>query len=389
MKKFRVLALILALVLCMSALTACGKGKSTGTVTEDGVSIFKIGGIGPLTGGAAVYGEAVRVGAQIAVDEINAAGGNIQFEYKFEDDESDTEKSVNAYNALKDWGMQIVLGSVTTNPCVATAAESFEDRIFQITPSASSTKVTEGHDNVFQVCFADPNNGIAAANYIVDNALGEKVAVIYRNDDDYSTGIYNTFKAEAEAIGLEIVSVTTFTNETANDFSVQLNEAKNAGADFIFIPIYAEPASLILAQADEMGYDVTFMGTDGMDGILSLEGFDPALAEGLIMITPFAADAQDDATQSFVAEFEARTGIVPNQFAADAYDAVYIIYAAIEAAGVTADMTTEEICDALIEVMPTLTYDGLTGEGMTWSAEGAVTKPSTAIVIKNGAYVGL
>ena len=285
--------------------------------------------------------------------------------------------------------MQIVLGSVTTNPCVATAAESYEDRIFQITPSASSTKVTEGHDNVFQVCFADPNNGVAAANYIVDNALGEKVAVIYRNDDDYSTGIYNTFKAEAENIGLEIVSVTTFTAETANDFSVQLNEAKNAGADFIFIPIYAEPASLILAQADEMGYDVTFMGTDGMDGILSLEGFDPALAEGLIMITPFAADAQDEATKNFVAEFEARTGIVPNQFAADAYDAVYIIYAAIEAAGVTADMTTEEICDALIEVMPTLTYDGLTGEGMTWNAEGAVTKPSTAIVIKDGVYVGL
>jgi len=385
MKKFRVLALVLALVLCMSALTACGKKEEA----ADGALVFKIGGIGPLSGGAAVYGEAVKVGAEIAVEEINAMGGDIQFELDFQDDENDAEKSVNAYNALKDWGMQVLLGSVTTNPCVATSAESYEDRIFQLTPSASSTKVTEGHDNVFQVCFTDPNNGVAAANYIVDNALGEKVAVIYRNDDDYSTGIYNTFKAEAEVVGLEIVSVTTFTAETANDFSVQLNEAKNAGADLVFIPIYAEPASLVLAQADEMGYDATFMGTDGMDGILSLEGFDPTLAEGLIMITPFAADAEDEATQNFVAEFEERTGIVPNQFAADAYDGIYIIYDAIVAAGVTADMSPEEICEALIEVMPTLSYDGLTGEGMTWSAEGAVTKPSTAIVIKDGVYVGL
>ena len=397
MKKFRVLALILALVMCMSLMAACGsdgkdadaQASETQTDANASATVFKLGGIGPLTGGAAVYGTAVKVGAEIAVDEINAKGGDIQFELNFQDDEHDAEKSVNAYNNLKDWGMQALIGSVTTTPCIAVSAESYADRIFQLTPSASSTDVVDGKDNVFQVCFTDPNQGTASAQYIAEHKLATKIAVIYRNDDAYSTGIYNTFVAEAEKEGLEIVSATTFTAETANDFSVQLNEAKKAGAELVFLPIYCEPASMILTQANTMGYKPVFFGVDGMDGILALEGFDAKLAEGVMLLTPFSADAQDELTKSFVAEYESRTdGETPNQFAADAYDAVYTIYAAIEKAGVTADMSAQDICEALVAVMPELSVDGLTGTGMTWNANGEVSKAPTAVVIKDGVYVG-
>ncbi|HJD32706.1 MAG TPA: ABC transporter substrate-binding protein [Candidatus Eisenbergiella stercorigallinarum] len=350
---------------------------------------FKLGGTAPLTGSAAIYGNAVMNGAQIAVDEINAEGGAIQFELKYEDDENDPEKAVSAYNALKDWGIQLSLGSVTTKPCEAVATEHNTDRIFGLTPSASSTAVTEGKDNFFQICFADPNQGVASADYIADQQLGTKVAVIYRNDDVYSSGIYERFAEEAEAKGLEIVSATTFTDASSNDFSVQLTEARDAGADLVFLPIYYQPASLILKQASDMGYAPKFFGVDGMDGILTLEGFDTSLAEGVMLLTPFNADATDEKTVNFVTKYQELYGEIPNQFAADAYDCVYAYKAALEAAGATADMSAEELCELMVATFPTITFDGLTGEGMTWDATGAVSKSPKGMVIENGAYVGM
>ena len=351
--------------------------------------VFKIGGTAPLTGAAAIYGNAVKNGAQIAVDEINAEGGAIQFELKYEDDENDPEKAVSAYNALKDWGIQLSLGSVTTKPCEAISTEHFADRIFALTPSASSTAVTDGKDNVYQMCFADPNQGTASADYIAEKQLGTKIAVIYRNDDVYSSGIYEKFKAQAETKGLEIVSATTFTDASSNDFSVQLGEAKNAGADLLFLPIYYQPASLILKQASDMGYTPTVFGVDGMDGILTLEGFDTSLAEGGMLLTPFNADAEDAKTQSFVNKYKEQFGDVPNQFAADAYDCIYAYKAALEAAGATADKTAEELCDLMIQAFPSLTFDGLTGNGVTWDSTGAVSKSPKGMIIENGTYVGL
>ena len=260
-------------------------GKLTGTLN--------LGMIGPLTGGAAIYGNAVKNGEQIAVDEINAISPDFQIAYNPQDDEHDAEKSVNAYNNLKDWNVQVIAGTVTTTPCVAVSAEANADRVFMLTPSASSPDVVNGKDNMFQVCFTDPNQGLASAQYIVDNSMATKVAIIYNNSDAYSTGIYQTFNSKASELGLEVVSTTTFTDDTANDFSVQLGEAQSAGADLIFLPIYYQPASLILQQADNMGYDPKFFGVDGMDGILTMEGFDTTLAEGVILLTPFSADASD------------------------------------------------------------------------------------------------
>ena len=401
----KLLAILLAMVMVLS-LAACGgnansgSGESADTQTAEtegaNTAAIKIGGIGPTSGPAAIYGQATQHGAEIAVEEINALGG-IQFELNWQDDEHDPEKSVNAYNTLKDWGMQVLVGTTTTGPSVAVSAETNADRIFELTPSASSVDVIGGQtdgiprkDNVFQMCFTDPNQGIASAQYISEQGLGSKIAVIYNNGDAYSTGIYNKFAAEAENVGLEIVSVTTFTDDTANDFSVQLNDAKNAGADLVFLPIYYTPASLILAQANDMGYAPKFFGVDGMDGILTMDGFDTTLAEGVMLLTPFNADATDEKTVSFVQKYQERYGDIPNQFAADAYDCVYAIYEAVQATGITADLSAAEICDKLIEAFNgDFTFDGITGTGVTWSENGEVSKDPKGMIIQNGAYVGM
>ncbi len=400
MKKF--LALVLALAMTL-ALAACGGNSQQNSSTpnagqkEDaqppadsqggGASgTIKIGGIGPLTGSTAQYGIATDEGAKIAIEEINALGG-IQFELNGQDDEADGEKGVNAYNNLMDWGMQILYGCTTSGSCAAVAAESFNDRVFQLTPSASSTTVTEGHDNVFQLCFTDPNQGKTAADFIKDNALATKVAVIYNNSDDYSTGIYQGFKAEAEAVGLEIVSTTTFPDDTTTDFSAQITDAYNNGAEMIFLPIYYTPASNILIQASQKGYDFSYFGCDGLDGILTLEGFDAALAEGVYVLTPF--DTASDAAVSFIEKYKAATGGEPNQFAADGYDCIYALYAACQEAGITEDMTADQVCEALIAVFTDsgFSVDGLTGSGMQWGANGEVSKDPLIVQITGGAYV--
>ena len=377
-KKFACLAMALAMV---AGLTACGEKESTTS------GAFKIGTIGPLTGENAIYGQAVANGAKIAVDEINAAGGDIQFEIKSEDDVADGETSVNAYNNLMDWGMQVLVGPTTTGASISVADKCFSDRTFMLTPSASSTDVINGKDNVFQVCFTDPNQGTGAADYMAENMADATIAIIYQNDNPYSQGIRDTFVSEASAKNLKVVYEGTFTTDTATDFSVQLTAAQAAGADMMFLPIYYQQASVILNQANAMGYAPTFFGVDGMDGILTLENFDTSLAEGVMLLTPFSADAEDEKTQNFVKTYQEQFGEIPNQFAADAYDGVYIIKAALEAAGCTSDMSSTDICEAVVAVMPTLSVDGLTGAGMTWDASGAVSKEPMAVVIENGTYV--
>lgn len=393
----RGLSVLLTLALTASMMAGCGSntgssgaGTSGGTASAEGggAAAFKIGSIGPTTGGAAIYGKAVMNAAQIAVDEINAAGGvgGYPIEYKFEDDQHDAEKSVNAYNSLKDWGMQLLMGTVTTNPCVAVVEKSGADGMFQLTPSASSTDVID-NTNVFQVCFTDPNQGTASARYIAENQLAKKVAVIYDSSDVYSSGIEANFVEEAERQGLEVVAVEAFTADSKTDFSTQLQSAQSAGAELIFLPIYYGEASIILNQAQ--GMDFKFFGCDGLDGILGVENFDTALAEGVMLLTPFAADAEDAATQAFVKKYQEAYGEVPNQFAANAYDAIYIIKAAIEESGATPDMSVQDLCAALSGAMTTIKVDGLTSEGMTWKETGEVNKDPKAVVIQDGKYVGM
>ena len=380
MKKFVKFASLACVSAMLLSTTAFAEGET-----------FKIGAIGPMTGAAAVYGNAVMNAAQIAVDEINEAGGvnGVQLEFNPQDDEHDAEKSVNAYNALKDWGMQMLLGSVTSTPCIAVEAEAVNDNMFLLTPSGSAVDCITAGDNAFRVCFSDPDQGAASAKYIGENGLAEKVAVIYDSSDVYSSGIYATFQAEAANQPFEIVSAEAFTADSTTDFSVQLQKAKDAEADLVYLPIYYNEASLIFTQAAAMGYAPKWFGVDGMDGILSVEGFDTSLAEGVMLLTPFSADAEDDLTKNFVAKYQEKFGEVPNQFAADAYDGIYIMKAALEQAEATPDMDASTLCDAMKVAMTEITVDGLTGAGMTWNAEGEPSKEPKAVVIENGAYKGL
>ena len=409
MKKF--LSLLMAAVMVF-ALVACGgntantgstnnsgsNSADTGdTGSDSGVITIKIGGIGPLTGDNAVYGLATDYGAQIAVDEINELGGNIQFEYDFQDDTGVGETAVSAYNALKDWNVDIIYGCTTTDPCISVAAETNSDRYFQLTPSASSTDVTAGKDNVFQMCFTDPGQGVAAGNYVVDNSLGTKIGVIYNNGSAYSTGIAESFISTVEAAGLEVVATETYPSDDNTDYNVQITACRDAGADLVFLPIYYTPASLILNQAkNQLNYTPTFFGGDGMDGILTMEGFDTSLADGLMLLTPFNASATDEATVNFVTKYEEAYGETPNQFAADGYDCIYAIYEALQQVDNLSEIAAmdyaerhEALCDALIGVFTSaeFSFDGITGSGMTWGTNGEVSKDPIVVSVEDGVYV--
>ncbi len=379
----KLFGVVLTIVMVMSLFAGCNSSNGG----DEGAARIKIGAIGPLTGGAAIYGNAVKNAMELAVEEVNAEGG-VQFELNFQDDAHDAETSVNAYGILMDWGMQMLVGPVTSTPAAAVAAEAEADGVFMLTPSASSVKVIEGKTHVFQMCFSDPNQGVGSADYMSEHGIGKSVAIIYRSDDAYSVGIYEKFVSEAAAKGINIVYTGTFEEANKTEFSSQLTAAKQAGADVLFLPIYCESIAPLMTQAVSMGYDVDYFGVDGMDGILEVEGFDTSLAEGAYLLTPFSADATDEKTTHFVEAYKAKYNEVPNQFAADAYDCVYAIYEACNAEGVTADMSAQEVCSALVDQFATgkLVFSGVTGSNMTWDSTGAVSKSPMAVVIKDGKY---
>ena len=388
MKKF--FAILMAALMAVSMFAACGSSAGNDDVQTEG-GVLKIGMTGPLTGGAAEYGLAVEAGIEIAVDEINAAAeanGGLKLAFKSEDDEADGEKAVSGYNVLKDWGLQVFIGTVTSGACNAVAPEAVADEIFLLTPSASATEVAMAGASTFQMCFTDPNQGASAAEVIEVNWSEAVIGVIYDSSDDYSAGLYEGFMDKAEEMGLNVMVETAFTADTKSDLSTQVTQCKDAGCDLVFLPIYYTEASQILNAAAKIGYDPTFFGCDGMDGILKVEGFDTSLAEGLALMTPFDANAADEATQSFVAKFkEKMNGLVPNQFAADAYDCVYAVYQAAVAAGLDGSESASEICAVMVEQFNSMTFDGLTGKGMTWDENGMISKTPAAVVITDGIYV--
>ena len=363
--------------------TAAAEGAETEAAAEGGT--LKVGVIGPLTGAGAACGNAVANGAELAAKEINEAGGinGYQVAFNFQDDENDPEKAINAYNTLKDWNMQMLLGTVTSKPCIAVVAETASDNLFQLTPSGSAVESISG-DNAFRVCYSDPDQGRASAQYIGEHKLATKIAIIYDSSSEYSDGIRESFVAEAPNQGLEVVASEAFTSDNNTDFSVQLDKAKESGADLVFLPIYYQEASVILKQANDKDFHPQFFGCDGMDGILSVDGFDKSLAEGLMLLTPFSVD--EESSQDFVTAYRDAYGIDPLQFAADAYDGVYAIKAAAEKAEITPDMSTSDICDALKTAMTEIQIDGLTGTEMHWTAEGEPQKAPKAVEIKDGKY---
>ncbi len=387
MKKMKkALSIVMTAALTMSLAVGCGSKDAGGSSTGDAETI-KIGGIGPLTGGAAIYGQDVKGGAEIAVQEINEAGGinGYQVELNFQDDEHDAEKAVNAYNNLKDWGMQALLGTVTSAPCIAVGEVAYEDNMFLLTPSGTAVDCVK-YDNAFRVCFSDPTQGVESAKYIGDNGLASKVAVIYDNSDVYSSGIYEAFAKEAENQDFEIVSTATFTGESNTDFSVQIQKAKDAGAELVFLPFYYSQAALVLQQAAGMGYSAIFFGCDGMDGILGVEGFEAELANNLMFLSPFTPTAEDPKVQDFVKKFEEEYGHTPNQFAADAYDGIYAIKSAMEEADIKPDASSSDVCDAMKDAIVKIEIEGVTAKSLTWDASGEPSKEPMVVKIADGDY---
>lgn len=382
----KVFSIAMAATLVASLFAGCGSSASTDPNT------IRIGMSAPLTGSNAVYGQAVQWGMEVAVEQINAAAGEsgLKIDFKVEDDVSDGETALNAYNKLKDWGMQIFAGAVTTGPCNTIAPQAVEDHMFMMTPSGSAESIVMAGSNVYQMCFTDPNQGAASAQLIAAQNLGTKIGVIYDSSTDYSTGIWKSFRSEAEKLGLNVISeaITSFTADSASEMTTQLTKCKEAGCDLVFLPIYATEASVILNNANSMGYAPAFLGCDGMDGILAVDGFNVTLAEGLIMMTPFAADSDDEATRAFVAAFEAKSGgVTPNQFAADGYDVIYAIYNGCVEKGINGTTSVEEVSALLCEYFRNTTYSGLTGTNMTWDENGMVSKIPTAVEVVDGVYV--
>ena len=407
--KMKKLTKLLCLVLCLAlvlSLAACASSEqtssdadtssdtssdaSTDTSTDtssdadtaDGDKTLLLGLIGPMTGDYANYGTSTRDGAQIAVDEINAAGGVNGYTFKLDaqDSQGDPDSAVSAYGKLMDSGMDVSLGCVLSGEAQSVITAALEDGILIVTPTSSAVACIQGNPNAFRVCFNDAAQGTASADYIADNNLGTKIAVFYQSDIDYSAGLYETFAAEAAVKGLEIVEEQTFTAGSNTDFSTQINAIRDSGCELVFLPIYAAEAATFLTQAAGKLDGITFFGCDGMDGIQTKVS-DTSLIEGLMMLTPFAADAEDAATQSFVEKYVPVHGTEPDQFAADGYDAVYIVKAAMEQCGKTpADADFNE---AMVAAMYEIQVEGLTGT-MTWDENNEPNKPAKAMVFVDG-----
>lgn len=383
MKK-RVFAMLMACMMALS-LVACGNktndnGGSGDSADGAGTETIKLGVVGPLTGGYANYGLSVQHGAQLAVDEINAAGGvnGKQLELSAQDSQGDPESAVAAYGKLMDWGMNVFLGGVLSGETASVVAAAKADDMFIMETTGSADKCIDGNDKAFRICFYDSYQGTAAADYLKDNALADEVGVFYQSDNDYSAGLYNAFVAECEKTGVTIKETQTFTTATNTNFSTQVNALVNSGVKVVFIPIYAEEASTFLTQAKgKFAEDVYFFGADGLDGILGKVSQDVTIADNVLMMTPFAADSAAANVQAFVSAYQANYNATPDQFAADAYDAVYVVKAAVEAAGGSTSGAE------LAAVMTSLTVEGVTGT-MTWNADGNTNKAASAILYKNG-----
>ena len=382
MKKF--LALMLAVVMVAAMCTACGGKGYTSENTE-----YVIGCSGPLTGAAAVYGVAVQNSAQMAVDEINAAGGlnSINFKLVMLDDKHDAANISTNYSSLLEGGMQVSLGTVTTAPGMEFKNLSNDDNVFFLTPSASGDEIP-ANANGYQMCFADGNQGKVAADFINQNFAGQTIGVFFKSDDPYSTGILNQFKANLDA-SVSLVE-TSFSAANETDFSVQIDTLKDC--KFVFMPIYYTPASIFMTQAkDIMAAETVYYGCDGFDGIDSADGFDiNSIPQSVTMLSHFNSKAESGAAKDFIDKYVAAYGAdTLNQFGASAYDCVYAIYGAMEkaiaeGADIPVDISASDLCEILKEQFNggyTVT-NAVTGDSITWESTGYVNKTAIQYVIK-------
>ena len=386
MKLTKILSLALTFVLCLGVFAGCGAVNYAENNTE-----YVIGVSGPLTGGAAMYGVAVANSAQMAVDEINAAGGlnGIMFKFIATDDMHDATKVATNYSSLYEGGMQVSLGTVTTGPGLEFKNLANDDNVFFLTPSASGDKIPE-FENGYQMCFADGNQGKVAAEYVNANFAGQTIGVFYKTDDPYSKGIFDQFKSNVDA-SVSLIE-TTFTDANKTDFSAQIDTLKTCG--FIFMPTYSDAASLFMTQGkDTMLPNAIYYGCDGFDGIENIEGFDiTVIPQEVTMLSHFNSKATEGPAKAFIDKYVEKHGAETlNQFGASAYDCVYAIYGAMKKAidegkEIPVTISASDLCDILKEQFEGgYSYSGaVTGDGsaISWESTGYVNKGAIKYVIK-------
>ncbi|MGN0568726.1 MAG: ABC transporter substrate-binding protein [Acutalibacteraceae bacterium] len=365
----KVLAFVLALALAVCGLTACSAKKNDGYTSEN--TEYVIGATGPLTGDASSYGISVQQGAQLAIEEINAAGGlnGVNFRLDMRDDKADAGEAQRAYLSLYEAGMQVSLGSVTSASCEAFGTKAAEDGLFFITPSASAASVIETGDTAFRVCFGDPDQGTLAAEELTSKY--EKIGAIYDTSDPYSSGIYDAFKAKMAELNVSYIE-QSFDKENKRDFSTQVSALKDC--DVIFLPIYYTEAGLIAKTCAAKGCDAVLFGCDGLDGVATQ--IDASVTNKVKYITPFDVNSEDAQVSKFVSAYKAKYNTLPDQFAADGYDAVYVIYNAMKKAGVNdVKIDAASLGEIMVETVTAsdFSYQGVTGK-MTWDASGACNK---------------
>lgn len=365
----KVLAFVLALALAVCGLTACSAKKNDGYTSEN--TEYVIGATGPLTGDASSYGISVQQGAQLAIEEINAAGGlnGVNFRLDMRDDKADAGEAQRAYLSLYEAGMQVSLGSVTSASCEAFGTKAAEDGLFFITPSASAASVIETGDTAFRVCFGDPDQGTLAAEELTSKY--KKIGAIYDTSDTYSSGIYDAFKAKMAELNVSYIE-QSFDKENKRDFSTQVAALKDC--DVIFLPIYYTEAGLIAKTCAAKGCDAVLFGCDGLDGVATQ--IDASVKNKVKYITPFDVNSTDAQVSKFVSAYKAKYNTLPDQFAADGYDAVYVIYNAMKKAGVNdVKIDAASLGEIMVETVTAsdFSYQGVTGK-MTWDASGACNK---------------
>ncbi len=384
MKHIKLLAIVLTLVMMLGVLAGCGKTNYAANNTE-----FVIGLSGPLTGGAAMYGVGVKNSAQLAIDEINAAGGlnGVMFKLVAMDDMNDSTKISTNYSSMLEGGMQISLGTVTTQPGLEFKNLSHDDNVFFLTPSASGDKIPE-YDNGFQMCFADGNQGKVAAEFVNANYAGQTIGAFYKSDEAYSKGIYDQFIENLDS-SVTVVA-TTFTEANATDFSTQIDSLKDC--KFIFMPTYYTPASLFMTQAKSViAADAVYYGCDGFDGIDNITGFDiTTIPQEVTMLSHFNSKATDGKAKEFIDKYVTKYGAdTLNQFGASAYDSVYAIYNAMKeivdgGTEIPVTISASDLCD-LLKAKFTGGFkleNAVTGSSISWEANGYVNKGAIKYVIK-------
>ena len=390
----KVLAILLVAVLCLGCFAACGNtaGNTTAgnadatagntNAAADGENYaannteYLIGATGPLTGDAAQYGISVQQGAQLAVDEINANGGlnGKNFKFDIKDDKAAAADAATGYDTLYEAGMQASLGSVTSGSADSFAGRAVEDNVFFMTPSASAANVIAGRSNAFRICFGDPDQGVLAAEEL--SAKYENIGAIYDTSDPYSAGIFEAFEGRMKELGKDF-STQTFDAENKKDFSTQVEALKDC--DVIFVPIYYTEAGLIAKAASAKGSNAVIFGCDGLDGVA--EQIDSSVKNKVSYITPFNVNSEDAKVSAFVKAYQEKYGVAPDQFAADGYDAVMVIFEAMKKAGVDdVTISASALCDILVKTITAedFSFEGVTGK-MTWDATGAPTKVPTIV----------